>query len=342
MKREITIYDIARQLQVSSSTVSRALQDHPELNTKTIAEVKAAAKELGYRHSGFADDLRQQRTHTIGIMVHELQSDLMVSVLAGIEKITSQAGYDLIITHSSESFEKETANLKNLLHKRVDGLFVSLALNSPNIDHFKPFMDKGIPVMFFDRAEEESDTAKIVIDNYKCGYLATEHLIGQGCRRIVMVTSSLRRNVYAQRHRGYRDALFDHNIGYDSELVLIKDLSDESGIAAARDILRMKPLPDAAFITNDFTAAMCLQTLKEYGIRIPTDIAIVGFNNDKICQFTEPTLTTINYPGYNMGVIAAENMILHLNGGGNIDSTSKIVIRSELIIRNSSLRRKKY
>ncbi len=336
MKREITIYDIAKRLQVSSSTVSRALQDHPELSQKTIAKVKATAEKLGYRHNSFASNLRKQRTYTIGIVVHELQSNFMVSVLAGVEKITSRAGYDLIITHSSESFEKEEANVKNLFHKRVDGLFVSLSLNSPNINHFKPFRDKGIPVMFFDRVEENSDSAKIIIDNYRCGYLATRHLIEQGCRRIVMVTSSLRRNVYAQRYQGYKDALFDHNIAYDSDLVLIKDLSENSGVASAMEILKMNPLPDGAFITHDFTAAVCLQTLKEHGVSIPEDIAIVGFNNDNICKFVEPNLTTINYPGFDMGVIAAENMILHLDGGGNIDSPSKIVVRSELIIRESS------
>lgn len=341
MKREITIYDIARRLQVSSSTVSRALQDHPELSQKTIAKVKATAEKLGYRHNSFASNLRKQRTYTIGMIVHELQSNFMVSVLAGVEKITSRAGYDLIITHSSESFEKEEANVRNLFHKRVDGLFVSLSLNSPNINHFKPFRDKGIPVMFFDRVEENSDSAKIIIDNYRCGYLATRHLIEQGSRRIVMVTSNLQRNVYAQRYRGYKDALFDHNIAYDSDLVLIKDLSENSGVASAMEILKMNPLPDGAFITNDFTAAVCLQTLKDHGVNIPEDIAIVGFNNDNICKFVEPNLTTINYPGFDMGAIAAENMILHLDGGGNIDSTSKIVVRSELIIRDSSLRKKR-
>lgn len=340
MKREITIYDIAKRLQVSSSTVNRALEDHPELSQKTIAKVKATAEKLGYRHNNFASNLRKQRTYTIGMVVHELQSNFMISVLAGVEKITSRAGYDLIITHSSESFEKEEANVKNLFHKRVDGLFVSLSLDSPNINHFKPFHDKGIPVMFFDRVEENSDSAKIIIDNYKCGYLATRHLIEQGSRRIVMVTSNLQRNVYAQRYRGYKDALFDHNIAYDSDLVLIKDLNEKSGVASAMEILKMSPLPDGAFITNDFTAAVCLQTLKDHGVNIPEDIAIVGFNNDNICKFVEPNLTTINYPGFDMGAIAAENMILHLDGGGNIDSTSKIVVRSELIIRDSSLRKK--
>ncbi|MBO9659945.1 MAG: LacI family DNA-binding transcriptional regulator, partial [Chitinophagaceae bacterium] len=197
MSRDITIYDIAKELNVSSSTVSRALQDHPEISQKTIARVKETAEKLGYRHNTFASNLRTKRTYTIGVLVHELQSNFMVSVLAGIEKVTSEAGYDLIIAHSSESSEKEAANAKNMFHKRVDGLFVSLSLKTTGLKHFQPFHDKNIPVMFFDRVEENCDSTKIVIDNYKCGYQATRHLIEQGCRRIVMVTSDLRRNVYA-------------------------------------------------------------------------------------------------------------------------------------------------
>ncbi|RYG27959.1 MAG: LacI family transcriptional regulator, partial [Chitinophagaceae bacterium] len=139
MKREITIYDIAKELSVSSSTVSRALQDHPELSQKTIARVKAAAEQLGYRHNSFASNLRKQRTRTLGVIVHELESKFMVSVLAGLEKVTSEAGYDLIIAHSCESFEKEAANAKNLYNKRVDGLIASLAFDTTDLNHFKPF-----------------------------------------------------------------------------------------------------------------------------------------------------------------------------------------------------------
>lgn len=340
MKREITIYDIAKELNVSSSTVSRALQDHPEISQKTISKVKETAEKLGYRHNTFASNLRTRKTYTIGVLVHELQSNFMVSVLAGMEKVTSEAGYDLIIAHSSESFDKEAANAKNLFHKRVDGLFVSLSLQTNDLKHFKAFQDKNIPIMFFDRVDENSDATKIVIDNYRCGYQATSHLIEQGCRRIVMVTSDLRRNVYAQRHKGYQDALFDHNISYDSDLVLIKDLSEEGGRSSALEILKKRPFPDGAFITNDFTAAVCLQTLKEHGVRIPEDMAIVGFNNDKICKFVDPNLTTINYPGFDMGAIAAKNMIQHLEGKSTINTTSKIIIHSELIVRGSSLRKR--
>lgn len=340
-KKDVTIYDIAQKLSLSSATVSRGLKNHPAINKNTRKKIQQTAKELGYRHNNFASSLRKQKTNTIGVIVHELNSNFITSVLAGIEKITTEAGYDLIIGHSSESFEKEMANASNLFHKRVDGLIASLAFDTKGLEHYKQFEDKNIPVIFFDRVEEKSESTKVIIDNYKCGYQATQHLVEQGCKKIVLVTANLMRNVYAQRHKGYSDALFDNNIPYNKDYVLIKDLSEQCGIEAALQILKMKPLPDGAFITNDFSAAVCMQTLKEHGIHIPGDIAIVGFNNDAIGKIVEPQLTTVHYPGMEMGEIAARNLINHLKGNANIRNTQTIVVRSELIIRKSSLRKGK-
>lgn len=340
-KKEITIYDIAQHLSLSSATISRALQDHPAINKNTRKKIQQAAKDLGYRHNTFASSLRKQKTNTIGVIVHELNSNFITSVLAGIEKVTTEAGYDLIIAHSSESYTKEAANALNLFHKRVDGLIASLAFDTKDLDHYQSYEEKGIPVIFFDRVEEKSNSTKVIIDNYKCGYQATQHLIEQGCKRIVLVTASLKRNVYAQRHKGYTDALTDNGIRYEKERVLIKDLSEQCGVEAALQILKMKPLPDGAFITNDFSAAVCMRTLREHGLRVPEDIAIVGFNNDAISKLVEPQMTTIDYPGIDMGEITARNLINHLKGLSDIKHTNTIVVRSDLIIRNSSLRKPK-
>ncbi len=339
LKKDITIYDIALKLALSSATVSRGLQDNPAINKNTRKRIQEAAKELGYRHNTFASSLRKQKTNTIGIIVHELNSNFITSVLSGIEKVTTEAGYDLIIAHSSESFKKEAANAINLFHKRVDGVIASLAFDTKGLDHFNQFEEKGIPVIFFDRVEEKSENTKVIIDNYKCGYEATSHLIEQGCKRIVLVTANLKRNVYNQRHKGYVDALFDNHIEFNKARVLIKDLSEQCGVEAALEILKMDPLPDGAFITNDFSAAVCMQTLKEHGVRIPEDIAIVGFNNDAISKIVEPKMTTINYPGIDMGEIAARNLVNHLKGISNLKHTNTIVMRSELIIRKSSLKK---
>lgn len=339
MAKEITIYDLAKELKLSPATISRGLKSSTSISRATVKRILDKAEELGYRHNNFASSLRKQKSHTIGVLVHELNSNFITSVLAGIEKVTTEAGYDLIIAHSSEKYEKEAANALNLFHKRVDGLIASLSFDTKTMDHFQPYIDKGIPLIFFDRVEENSESPKVIIDNYKSGYQATEHLIEQGCRRIVMVTANLNRNVYAQRFRGYKDALYDNKISFDEKLVLIKDLSEKCGREAAFEIMKMKPMPDGAFITNDFSAAVCMQTLKEYGIHIPQDIAMVGFNNDAIGKIVEPQLTTINYPGIDVGEIAARNLIGHLKGEINMTQTNTIIVKSELIIRKSSLRK---
>lgn len=340
-EKEVTIYDIAKKLKVSAATVSRGLQDHPAISKKTKKRIFDMVTEMGYRTNHFARNLRVQQTKTIAVLVHELNSNFITSVLAGIEKVTAEEGYDIIIAHSSESYEKEVANVKNLFDKRVDGLIASLAFDTADLDHFQPFVDKGVPVLFFDRVEQDGSSTVVIIDNAKCGYLATEHLIKQGCKRIAHVTSSLNRNVYSQRYKGYRDALFDHKIPVDENLVIIQDLSEKSGVDAALKILKMKPLPDGIFVTNDFVAAVCMRTLKEHGVSIPDDIAIVGFNNDAVGTLIEPALSTINYPGQDVGEIAARNLINHLRGVTNLHQTNTIIVRSELIVRKSSLKKGK-
>lgn len=339
--KEVTIYDIATALNISIATVSRALKNDPVVNKKTKKKVFEQAEQMGYRTNHVARNLRNQHTNTIGIIVHELNSNFITSVLAGVEKVTTEAGYDLIIAHSSENFTKEIANARNLFEKRVDGLIASLSFDTKNLDHFKPFTNKGVPVIFFDRVEQDGNNTVVIIDNRLCGYQATQHLIEQGCKRIVHVTSSLRRNVYSQRFMGYKDALSNAGIPFDESLLIVNDLSERAGIDSAMQMLKMKPLPDAAFITNDFVAAVCMRTLKENDIKIPEDIAIVGFNNDAIGKLIEPALTTINYPGTEMGEIAAHNLINHLKGIGNIQNTNTIIIRSNLIIRKSSLKKSK-
>jgi LacI family transcriptional regulator len=259
-------------------------------------------------------------------------------VLAGIEKITAAEGYDIIIAHSSESARKEVANARNLFHKRVDGLIASLASDTTSLDHYKPFTDRGIPVLFFDRVEHEGNNTVVVIDNSKSGYMATKHLIEQGCKRIAHLTSSMTRNVYSERHKGYRQALAEHKLPATESLLIISDLSEKAGVEAALQIIKMRPRPDGVFITNDFVAAVCMRTLKEHQIKIPEDIAIVGFNNDVIGKLIEPALTTINYPGIDMGEIAARNLINHLQGISNLGQTNTIIVRSDLIVRKSSLK----
>ena len=338
--KEVTIYDIARKLKVSTATVSRALHDSADVSKKTKKKVLQTATELGYRTNYFARNLRNKKTLTIGVIVHELRSYFITSVLAGIEKVATQEGYDIIMAHSSESYSKEIANVKNLYNKRVDGVMASLSFDTNDVDHFKLFTEKKIPLIFFDRVQDDGTNTVVVIDNYESGYSATHHLIDQGCKNIAHVTSSLKRNVYAERCRGYKDALRDNKIKVDESKIIMTDLSEASGIQAAMQVMQMKPMPDGVFITNDFLAAVFMQTLKEHQYKIPGDIAVVGFNNDIISKLIEPTLTTINYPGFDIGEIAATNLINHLKGIDNIQKPKKIVVSSNLIVRNSSRRKK--
>lgn len=339
-KKDITIYDIAKVLGLSPATVSRGLKDHPAINIKTRKRIMDAAKEMGYRSNSFASNLRMQKTHTIGIIVHELKSQFISSVLAGIEKITTEAGYDLIIGHSSETYRKEASNAHNLFHKRVDGLIASLAFDTREMDHFDPYVQKGIPIVFFDRVEDFPYGTRVIIDNQKAGFEATAHLAAQGCRRIAHITANLGRNVYAGRLKGYQQALADYGLPFDPSLLIVNDLSEAAAIRSARQILNMEFRPDGVFTTNDFFAALFLQTLKEEGLRVPEDIAIVGFNNDAISKIIHPKLTTINYPGEEMGEQAARSLLEQMSGLSSARSTDTIIIRSELIIRESSLHRK--
>lgn len=339
-KKDITIYDLARVLSLSPATVSRGLKDHPAINIKTRKRITDAAREMGYRSNSFASNLRMQKTHTIGIIVHELNSQFISSVLAGIEKITTDAGYDLIIGHSSETYRKEASNAHNLFHKRVDGLIASLAFDTKDMDHFDPFVQKGIPIVFFDRVEDFPYGTRVIIDNVKAGYEATAHLAAQGCRRIAHITANLSRNVYAGRLKGYQQALADYGLTFDPALLMVNDLSEAAAIRTARQVLSMAPRPDGVFATNDFFAAVFLQTLKEGGLRVPEDIAIVGFNNEVISRIIQPKLTTINYPGEEVGGQAARSLLDQLSGVSSARTNDTIIIRSELIIRDSSLHRK--
>jgi len=339
-EKEVTIYDIAAKLNISVTTVSRALNDDPVVSKKTRKKISELAEEMGYRSNHFARNLRSKRTDTIGVIVPRLNSYFMSTVIAGIENVANASGYNLIISQSSESAEKEIVNSKTMFDNRVDGLLVSLAYDTEDIDHFEMFFKRSIPVIFFDRVAEHKDSTSILIDNRKAAYEATSHLIEQGCRKIVHITATPKRNVYVDRLRGFKQALADHKITFKDEMVIISNLSQEAGYEAGEKMLKKKNLPDGVFVANDNAAVGCMLAVKQAGIRIPEDIAFVGFNNDPVSKVIEPNLTTIDYPGYVMGEEAARNLIEHLNGNPQLHSTNTIVLRSELIIRESSIRKR--
>jgi LacI family transcriptional regulator len=334
--KDVTIYDLARALNLSGATISRALKNDPVVSKKTRKKIASLAEEMGYRSNYFARNLRNQTTQTIGAILPRLNSYFMSTVIAGMENVANHEGYNLIISQSSESFQKEILGAATMFNNRVDGLLVSLAYDTDDTSHFESFIKKNIPIVFFDRVVQFENCSNILIDNRKAGYEATEHLISQGCKNIVHITALPKRNVYVDRLQGYKQALADHDMKFRQENLIINNLSQESGSEAAAILMKMNPLPDAVFAANDNCAVGCMIALKKAGIRIPQDIAVVGFNNDQVSTVIEPNLTTINYPGYELGQVATQHLINHLNGTAVIKTANTILINSELIVRASS------
>jgi LacI family transcriptional regulator len=331
---------VAKALNISPSTVSRGLKDHPHIHKDTKKKIWAMAKEMGYQQNKFASSLRKRRTDTIGVVVPKLNSFFMATVIAGVEKITNQHGYGLIISQSQESVKQEISCVSTLFNSRVDGMLISLAFDTKNLDHFNKLFNKDIPVVFFDRVADCHGCMSVIIDNYKAGYEATSHLISQGCKRIVHLGGNLLRNVYSDRLRGYKQALHDNGIDFNQKLVFISDLTGESSKNIMKKILKMNPRPDGIFAANDTSAVATMVEMLGEGIRIPDDIAVVGFNNEPISQVIRPNLTTIDYPAREMGEIAAASLIEKLNASSSVD-LSRIIMNHKLIVRESSLRSEK-
>lgn len=338
--KEVTIYDVAKALNISPSTVSRGLKDHPHIKKETKRNIVAKAKEMGYQQNKFASNLRQKHTNTIGVVVPRLNSYFMAAVISGVEKITSQNGYGLIISQSQESWKKEISCISTLFNSRVDGILVSLAFDTKNLDHFNMLLKKDIPVVFFDRVADCTGCISIIIDNFKAGYEATSHLIEQGCSRIVYFGGNLLRNVYSERFNGYKKALADNNIKFDQELVIISNMNGQAGSEIANKVLAMNPRPDGIFSSNDNSAVAAIVELEKAGLNIPGDIAVVGFNNEPISQVIKPNLTTVDYPAREIGEIAATSLINKLKNTQSANF-STIVLKHKLVIRQSSQRIRK-
>lgn len=335
-RKEVTIYDIAKKLNISAATVSRALHDDSKVKKSTKKQILTAANEMGYRNNPFASNLRKKRGNIIGVIVPRLNSNFMSEIISGIEKVINEANYNLFISQSLETMTKEISNAKAMFNNRVDGLLVSLAYDTNNIEHFEAFINKGIPVIFFDRVQEHEQFPSIFIDNFKAAYELTTHLIEQGCKRILHIAGNQLRNVYKDRFDGYKKALQDNNLPWDNELLIINDLSAQAGLDAGAAILQMKTKPDAIFSANDQCAVSCMQFLIEAGIRVPQDIAIAGFNNDPMSRVILPNLTTVEYKGYEMGEAAAKLLIGYLTNKDDLKLTHSVILRSKLIIRNST------
>ncbi|NMH89743.1 LacI family DNA-binding transcriptional regulator [Flavivirga algicola] len=336
MQKKVTIYDLSKILNVSPATVSRGLNDHPSISAKTKKRIALAAKKHGYITNKFAVNLTKQKSNTIGVIVPRLNSYFMSTVLAGMEQVINKVGYNLIISQSLESEEKEKINAKTLLNSGVDALLVSLSYETSNYDHFIDYTSRNIPLLFFDRVLNLPECYTVLIDNKAAGYEATEHLIHQGCTNILHISGHLKRNVYSERFEGYKNALQANNISFQEANFLETDLNPKKIDRVMKHIKNSTNKIDGIFVSSDNFAASCIKELTKEGYRIPEDIKVIGFNNDFVSEIVSPNLSTIDYPGFKMGMLAGESIIAHLNGNINLESINAITLRHKLIKREST------
>lgn len=339
-KKEVTIYDIAHELNVSPSTVSRALKDHYSIGREMTSAVKKLALERGYRPNHIASSLRRNKTNTIGVMTSWINRPFISSLISGIEQAASDAGYNVIISQSHDSYDSEIANAKALYDSRIGGLVVSLAMETTKYDHFLQFTNHEIPVVFVDRVSEEFNTDRVIVDNFSAGFLATQHLIEQGCTRIAHLAGAQHRNVYRDRQKGYLEALRANNLPVDESLIVSGNiLNAEEGLKMTQHLLDLPIPPDGIFSPNDTAAVSAIQYGKKMNVKIPDDLAVIGFNNDPVSQIIDPPLSTVMHPAVDMGKIAVQQ-VLKLKEHRDIIKSETIVLKTELLIRESSLRRK--
>lgn len=340
-KKEVTIYDLAKELNFSPSTVSRALNNHKSIGKKTTKEIQKAAERLGYRPNSIAASLRSNKSKTIGILITRINSPFLSTLISGIEDAARKANYNVLISQSNDSYANEVNNAKALYDSRVAGVIVSLAMETVDTSHFKRFLEKNIPVVFVDRVPKEFNSYRVIIDNYAAGYRATKHLIEQGCKRIAHFAGAQHVNVYNMRKKGYLDALTENGIEVDEDLIIsLKTMSPEEGWEATDKLLDSKNPPDGLFSANDTAAVSAILCAKQKGIKIPEDLAIIGFNDDPVASIVEPSLSTISHPARRMGEISALRILEHSKESLGSSVSEITMLDTEVIVRNSSKRKK--
>ncbi|WP_163517490.1 LacI family DNA-binding transcriptional regulator [Gelidibacter japonicus] len=333
---KITIHDIARILNVDSSTVSRALNDSPRVTEKTKNRIIAKAHELGYQRNDLASNLRKNKTNTLGVIVPRISRHFFSSAIAGIEETSYNLGYNVIICQSLEQLEREHNNINTLVANRVDGVLVSISMETKNYEHFEGLRKRKIPFVFFDRHLDIPDTSSVLIDDFQAGFDATEHLIIKGCEKIAHFSGPMHLEIYKNRCEGYKAALLKHDMEFSEELIFSSRLMEQDGVDNVNKIIELPYKVDGIFSANDVAAISALQQLKRNGYKIPEDIAIVGFSNEAISAVIEPSLTTINQPGFDIGKRAAELLISQITNSNKNFINEKIVIQASLVERDSS------
>lgn len=338
MSKKSTIHDIAAALNITASTVSRALNDHPRISEKTKKAVLKKARDINYQPNKVASALRSGKSQLIGVIMPNIDRSFFASVVRGVEEVVNTLNYQVVVSSSYERVDNEVKAVNAMLNAQIDGVIVSLGKNTENFEHYQKLLEKKIPLVLFDRTTPKIATSQVVIDDFQGAYMATEHLIKQGCKQIVHLTNYNIVNIYKERFRGYQEALKDHNIPFKEELVRAGDMQLADGRNAVTELVQGEVEFDGIFSASDLAATGALQVLKEYGKSVPQDVAIVGFSNEPFTSFTDPPLSTVDQFPIEMGKTAA-NLFFEMMNSYEEFVPKKNVLNPRLIIRESSLRK---
>lgn len=341
---QYTIKDIARELNVSSSTVSRALKDYPGISDETKRKVKEMAEKLNYRPNAIALSLRKSRSFTIGVIIPEVVHFFFSTVISGIEEVAFSRGYNVILTQTNEKLAREKSSIDTMLSNQIDGFLVSYSKETTNFEHFSKLLEKGYPIVFFDRVPEIPGAIHVIVDDYKGAYEATRHLLLQGYSNIVHLAGPSNLKISRERVRGYEDALKDFGMMPNPEFVVecTKGTEDEAQKLTAELLNELLPRPDAFFANNDMAAVGAMMAAKAAGFKVPEEIGVVGFSNWQFCSMVDPSLSSVAQPGFRIGAKATDILLDLVEKKINMEIFSpSVVLETELLVRKSSVRLEK-
>ena len=344
-KKKPTIIDIANELGISPSAVSKAFSNHPRISTQTKKDVERIAKKLGYQRNTIATGLRKGKSGLIGVMVPWVNINFFSTVIKGVEDVLGEAGYHVLIGQSKDSEAKEINQINAFLNAQVEGIIVSMSSNTQDITHFENAVKTGTKVVFFDRTTPEIEVDQVMIDDYLGAYQATIHLLEQGYKRIGLISGKQNLLLYKNRLRGYQDALDKYGISLDLDIVMESDLNIDGGKACTLKMLDFKNPPDAIFCLSDLFALGALKAIKQKGLLIPEEIGLMGFSNEEFTTYVTPSISSVNQFSEQMGNIAAKSLLEQLNEEKKSEEYNfvarKHILTPKLLVRESSLRKKK-
>lgn len=334
-KIHITIHDIARELNVSASTVSRALQDHPRISEATRESVKKTAAKYNYQPNVVASSLRKGSSKTVGVIVPRINRNFFSSVISGMEEDLAAAGYHLMICQTHEKLHNEVSAIQTLVNARVDAVMLSISMETFDYEHIRALTKRGIRLFFFDRAASGIQTGSVVVDDRLGAYLSVKHMLEQGYRRIMHLAGVGRISIYKGRTEGYLQAMHEAGIEVHPSWIMETSLMQEDGESAFRNSKRLKP--EAFFCAGDFAALGVLQAARKAGRDVPGDLGITGFANEPFTAFLEPTLTTVDQRGAEMGSKVAEMFLKCEKEDAASFTCEQLILEPELIVRKSSI-----